>query len=158
MKPIKYSLACLLIAFLLGGCVKKEASPREEAPAPLQSEEKEEAYIPTVFEVEITANKTMVPKNLSIKKGDSVRWYNNDKKFNHNILIYPADIARPAEEDITAQSGNIAPGTFWKYTFEKSGEYAVKDIYSGTMTGKITAEIVSENLGKQEVIGRISVE
>jgi len=162
MKVIKYFLILFLIIFL-AGCVKKEAMPREEMPAavPRPVEKPEEIPLPTapgVFEVDLTAEKIMVPDIIKIKKGTTVRWFNRDTKFYHNLVIYSAAIEKPRASDVIAQSGNINPGEYWEYVFEESGDYIVKDVYSGTMRGEITAEVISEILEKGEIIGRVSVE
>ena len=56
------------------------------------------------------------------------------------------------------QSGNIAPEDSWDYTFEETGKYIVKDIYSGTMRGQITTEVIKEIISEGKVVGTINVE
>ena len=60
-------------------------------------------------------------------------------------------------KDIIVKSENIAPFGSWDYVFEESGNYIVKDIYSGTMKGEITAEVTAD-ISEAEIIGRIDVE
>jgi len=154
-------LKLLLIVFL-AGCAKEGVQPRQEMPAVVPATgEPEVTPMPSVLktvEVNLTADKLMIPDNIKIKKGTAVRFFNREEKYYHNLIIYSADVEKPMASDVIAQSSNINPGEYWEYVFERSGEYVVKDIYSGTMRGEITAEVVSEILEKGEIIGTISVE
>jgi plastocyanin len=156
MKSKRYIIICFLIVFLVTGCAKKEAAPSDEDLVEEISEPVLKKVL-TIAEVDLTAEKIMVPDKLTIKKGTMVRWNNKDKNFNHNLFIYPAEIERPKQEDIIVQSGNIAPSEQWDYVFEESGNYIVRDIYSGTMKGEITAEAAADISGA-EIIGRINAE
>jgi plastocyanin len=161
MKLIKYTILCFLILFLVSGCVKEVITEEEEEmPEKITEEEAQaEEEVPGIVShtVRLTKDKTMVPDSIQIKKGEAVKWVNEDKSFYHNIIIYPADIERPAAKDVIVQSGNIAPEDSWEYLFEESGSYAVKDIYSGTMRGEITAEATAELISEGKVIGTINV-
>ena len=164
--------AVVLIISLAKGCVENEVKPVTEMPIPVEEPEIEpevdkglfveetptEEEIVAVFNVDLTKDKLMDPDSIKVKKGTIVRWFNKDKLFFHNIVIYSADVKIPTSDDVIAQSGNIIPGEYWGYIFNKPGEYSVKDIYSGTMRGKITAEVVSEILEKGEFAGKILVE
>ncbi|MBW2965683.1 hypothetical protein KY342_01110 [Candidatus Woesearchaeota archaeon] len=160
MRSIRYVVICFLIVFIIG-CAKDGIIPSEELP--VTEEVLEEMPGPvteevlTIVEVDLTSDKVMVPDRIIIKKGTMIRWNNKDKNFNHNLLIYSADIERPKQEDIIVKSGNIAPLNWWDYVFEESGNYIVKDIYSGTMKGEITAEVIAD-ISEAEIIGRINVE
>lgn len=167
---IQYIVICFLVIFLISGCAQQEIQPVPEKPAPIapvaeQPAEQPEAAeaLQTILEVNLTKEKLMSPNRLNITKGDVVRFYNRDgKEFYHNVVIYPAGIKIPKTSDVIVQSGNIKYEDYWEYTFNNRGEYAVKDIYSGTMRGEITADTVmaflAEALEKGEVIGIISVE
>ena len=77
------------------------------------------------------------------------------------MIIYFAEIERPTQKDVIVQSGNIAPGEYWEYEFDEKGEYIIKDIYSGTMRGKITGDTtkktILELLNEGKIGGTISV-
>ena len=153
---IKYLLAGVLILFLVSGCAKEV----EEAEVKEVIEEKEEVVeeVPEFVShivVILTEEKIMDPSDLQISKGDVIKWVNEDTNFYHNLVIYSSEIERPMPDDLIIQSGNIAPGNSWEYTFEESGDYTIRDIYSGTMSGKITAKVIADTEGK--VIGTISV-
>ena len=138
MKVVK-GVIVLLILVLIVGCAKGIVEPTIEEPTPAVEEVVEEEVI---VEIDLTESKIMDPDNLDIKKGTTVRWNNNDKGFYHNVVIYNLNVEIPTPKDVIVQSGNINPGEYWDYVFEESGKYAVKDIYSGTMKGEITANAV----------------
>jgi len=156
MKSKRYLIICLLVIFLVIGCAKKETAPSYNVPSEEMPEPLPETVV-TISEVDLTAEKIMVPDKLTIQKGTMVRWNNKDKNFNHNLYIYSAEVERPKQEDIIVQSGNIAPFGWWDYVFEESGTYTVRDIYSGTMKGEITAEVTAD-ISEAKIIGRIDVE
>jgi plastocyanin len=160
MRLIKYIILCLLVLFLVSGCAEEEV--QDDGIVEELGEEVDEGVdkVPEFVShvvVRLTEEKTMDPSELHIAKGDVVKWVNEDKNFNHNLVIYPAEIERPTTKDIIVKSGNIAPGGNWDYTFEEAGEYVVKDIYSGTMRGEITAEATAD-ISKGEDIGTVNVE
>ena len=158
MRLIKYLIICFLIIFLVSGCAKEEVQ-EEKVVEEITEEAQVEEEIPELVShlaVRLTEDKVMVPSKLEIAKGDAVKWVNEDKNFNHNLIIYSAMIERPSAKDIIVQSGNIAPGDSWDYTFEESGDYTVKDVYSGTMRGEITAEVTAD-ISEEKVIGTVSV-
>ena len=160
MKIKKYTLICFFIFLLVIGCMKKEEADSYDKIVSSADEEISEPVSEKALmaaEVNLTASKIMVPERLTIKKGTAVRWNNQDKNFYHNLIIYSAEIERPKSDDIIIQSGNIAPLKWWDYVFEESGNYAVKDIYSGTMKGEITAEAAAD-ISETKIIGRIAVE
>lgn len=157
-----------LISILLSGCGEKEISPEENTPAQIILPDTDKTAVPAPEEkveeqsvenqIDLTAAKTMVPDSMNIKKGEAVRFVNKETNFNHNLIIYPADVERPIKEDLIAQSGNIGPGNYWEFVFEESGEYTVKDIYSAA-SSQVTAEVVREIDSKAEGVmtGKIKV-
>ncbi|MBW2977768.1 hypothetical protein KY331_02900 [Candidatus Woesearchaeota archaeon] len=159
MRIIKYCIILFLLIFVVG-CAEKGVEPRQEMPAAVPGESQEivsELPSPTTVKVDLTPSKEMVPNKLDIKRGTVVRFYNQETKFNHNLIIYPSNIKDPRKEDIITQSGNINPQGFWEYQFQKAGDYTIKDIYSGA-SGEITADVIAEILEKGKIIGTISVE
>ena len=85
MKAIKVVIVCLLILFLVG-CGKEKVEPTIEEPT--SAVESEEEATPIVVEVDLTSDKVMDPSEVEIEKGNSVRWYNKDEGFYHNVVIY----------------------------------------------------------------------
>lgn len=73
------------------------------------------------------------PDNMTIKKGETVRWQNTD----HIAHLF-------ASFSIIGKGGlftpNIDPGASWEYTFEESGEYYYLCFIHKGMLGKITVE------------------
>jgi plastocyanin len=160
MKIIKYVILCFLVLFLISGCAKEEIKEEEKVVESIGKEEVQKGEIPEFVShivVKLTEEKVMEPSELTITKGDVIKWVNEDKSFNHNLIIYSAEIERPTTKDIIVKSNNIAPGGSWDYTFEESGIYIVKDIYSGTMRGEITAEVIADFISEENVIGTVSV-
>jgi len=161
---IKYIFMIFLISLILSGCGEKEISPEEKTPTQIIQPAKETVSEEKIEEpsvenqIELTAAKTMVPDFINIKKGETVRFVNKETNFNHNLIIYPANVDRPMQEDLIAQSGNIGPGNYWEFVFEESGEYTVKDIYSSA-SSQVTAEVVREiGLDEEGVLtGKIKV-
>lgn len=73
------------------------------------------------------------PDNITIKKGETVRWHNTDKiahLFASFSIIGKGGLFTP----------NIDPGATWDYTFEKAGEYYYLCFIHKGMLGKITVE------------------
>ena len=165
---IKYVCIVFLIGLLLSGCGEKELSPEEQTPAQIIQPAADKTMIPVSEEkieekvvenqINLTAAKTMIPDSINIKKGEAVRFVNKETSFNHNLIIYPANVQRPLKEDLIAQSGNIGPGNYWEFVFEESGEYTVKDIYSAA-SSHVTAEVIREIDSDEEgvLIGKIKV-
>lgn len=80
-----------------------------------------------------TAKNIFKPDNIIIKKGESVRWVNNDETghvFSSMPLIGLAGIFTP----------RIEPGQTWEYKFEKTGDYYYICFIHHGMIGKITVE------------------
>lgn len=137
MKIIKCVVLCFLIMFLVSGCFK-EAKETADVVDKLPEDTDRGSLGVSKSMIRLTSDKKMDPNSLTIRKGEGVKWTNEDQKVNHNLVIYSAAIERPTSNDIIVKSSNIAPGDSWDYVFEESGVYTVKDIYSGTMRGEIT--------------------
>jgi len=66
-----------------------------------------------VVEVSIEKMK-FIPKIIKIKRGDTVKWVNNEKRGDHNIAF---------EKENLPESDRFFPGESWQRTFEKPGSY-----------------------------------
>jgi plastocyanin len=159
MKLVKYLITCFLIIFLVSGCAEKGVEEEAEVPEGVEEERTpiEEKPMPQIV-IKLTSDKVMVPNEIEISKGNMLKWVNEDTNFNHNLVIYSAAIERPSAKDIIVQSGNIAPGGSWDYTFEEAGKYKIRDIYSGTMRGEVTAEVTAELISEGKDVGTVIVE
>lgn len=76
---------------------------------------------------------TFIPENIIIKKGETVRWTNNDKSehvFASMSFIGNGGIFSP----------RIKPGGSWEYKFENTGEYFYICFIHRGMMGKIAVE------------------
>lgn len=84
---------------------------------------------PVHHQISITDDMTFSPDSLSILKGDSVTWTNNDD-MSHTVT----------ENEDFFDSGNIDPGETWSFTFtdvKSSDTFDYKCSYHSSMTGQI---------------------
>ena len=86
---------------------------------------------PAAGSIEIK-NMIFTPPQISIKKGASVTWTNNDTVA-HTVTDDLTDVGGPA-------SSNIAPGATYTFTFEKSGSFQYHCTYHTSMRGTIVVE------------------
>lgn len=56
-----------------------------------------------------------LPRDVSIKAGDSVRWTNHEKRTSHSVLF-------PAEGGL--ESERLFPDESWQRRFDRPGRYA----------------------------------
>ncbi len=80
-------------------------------------------------DVSITDDMKFNPEDLTINVGDNVTWTNNDG-MGHTATSTDG----PASFD----SGNIAAGATWSFTFTEAGTYNYKCDYHSSMTASIT--------------------
>ena len=78
-------------------------------------------------DVSITDDKDFLPEDLTINVGDTVVWTNNDDSP-HTVTA----------DDDEFNSGNLAEGATWSYTFTEAGTYDYHCNYHGSMTGSVT--------------------
>jgi plastocyanin len=68
----------------------------------------------------------LVPKNVAVNAGDTVKWVNNDKK-NHQVACAKCSFTSPV----------LTPAASYSYTFKTAGKFAITDPLSkikGTVT------------------------
>jgi plastocyanin len=70
------------------------------------------------------------PKELKVKKGDTVVWTNSDER-DHTVT---------ADDGKSFQSGNIADGESFKQRFDKPGKYKYHCEYHPRMKATIVVE------------------
>ena len=81
------------------------------------------------YDISITDDMKFNPEDLTINVGDTVTWTNNDG-MGHTATSTDG----PASFD----SGNIATGATWSFTFTEAGTYDYKCNYHSSMTATIT--------------------
>ncbi|MED6305964.1 MAG: cupredoxin family copper-binding protein, partial [Candidatus Thermoplasmatota archaeon] len=86
-------------------------------------------------DIAITGDMKFNPEDLTINVGDTVTWTNNDG-MGHTATSTNG----PASFD----SGNIAAGATWSFTFTEAGTYNYKCDYHSSMTASITV-VESDN-------------
>ena len=80
-----------------------------------------------IHQVSITDDKDFLPEDLTINVGDTVTWTNNDDSP-HTVTA----------DDDEFNSGNLAEGATWSYTFTETGTYDYRCNYHGSMTGSVS--------------------
>ena len=81
------------------------------------------------FDISITDNMEFDPDEITIYVGDTITWTNNDG-MSHTAT----STSGPTSFD----SGNIASGGNWSFTFTEAGSYDYECDYHSSMTGVIT--------------------
>ena len=81
------------------------------------------------YDISITDNMDFDPDALTINVGDTVTWTNNDGM---------AHTATSTSGPVSFDSGNIASGGTWSFTFTDAGTYDYKCNYHSSMTASIT--------------------
>jgi len=126
-------MALLIIALPLGGCTgsgstaSAETTMTEMTTAASATAAETTAAVATAAKNEISIQgNAFSPDNLSIKVGDTVTWINNDS-YAHTVK------ASKSEFD----SGNMASGAKFSFTFSKEGMYDYICGIHTFMTGKI---------------------
>ena len=74
-------------------------------------------------------NLSFAPANLEVTKGTKVTWTNNDSVV-HTVT----------SDNNKFESGQLAPGKTFEFTFEQTGEYAYYCSIHPTMTAKIVVK------------------
>ena len=92
-------------------------------------EEENEEETEQNHDVSITDNMQYNPEDLTINVGDTVTWTNNDGG---------GHTATSTSGPESFDSGNIASGGTWSFTFTKAGTYDYKCDYHSSMTATIT--------------------
>jgi plastocyanin len=140
---LKLIFAIVLIILLIG-CKK---IPVEEVPGvpvggeqiePVKELPSEIVVTGEIVDVKLTADKTMEPSEIKISVGTNVRW-TNEGTWTRNLMIYDSSIKDLKEEDIV-RSQNILANESFSYTFDKKGEYIVKDVYTYALRGTVAVE------------------
>ena len=91
-------------------------------------------------DISITDDMKFNPEDLTINVGDTVTWTNNDG-MGHTATSTDG----PASFD----SGNIAAGATWSFTFTEAGTYDYKCNYHSSMTAAIT--VVEPDSGNENI-------
>jgi plastocyanin len=133
----------LLLLTIIVGCAPEPGKATQavtQQPAVVEEGPGQQAAAPESFAAKLTPEKTMEPSEITIKAGTTIIWQNEDT-YPHNLMIYKKTITDLKEEDII-RSNNFYENESFEYTFVEKGEYVVRDVYSGTMRGEITAEVV----------------
>ncbi len=94
------------------------------------------------YDISITDDMKFNPEDLTINVGDTVTWTNNDG-MGHTATSTDG----PASFD----SGNIASGGTWSFTFTEVGTYEYKCDYHSSMTATITV-VQADSGGGDETI------
>jgi plastocyanin len=77
-------------------------------------------------------NMMFTPSQISVKKGATVTWTNNDTVA-HTVTDDLTNVGGPA-------SGSIAPGATYSFTFEKTGSFQYHCKFHTSMRGTIVVQ------------------
>ena len=123
-----FVMVLLIIALPLAGCAGSGSTAGTTAKeTTITSAGETTAAVTTAAKNEISIKgNAFSPDNLSIKVGDTVTWINNDS-YAHTVK------ASKSEFD----SGNMASGAKFSFTFDKEGTYDYICGIHTFMTGKI---------------------
>jgi plastocyanin len=135
-------LLCLAFVILLVGCAGsqveepkatpiQEAAPIEVAPEisdPLPLAEDTEELVDSSVQIEVSIeNFAFVPSDITINKGDTVIWTNNDRAP-HNVVF-------GQDRSPTLRSGDV-----YEKTFDEAGEFSYICSIHPSMTGKVIVQ------------------
>ena len=81
------------------------------------------------YDVSITDDMKFNPDDLTINVGDTITWTNDDNM---------AHTATSTSGPVSFDSGNMASGATWSFTFTQAGTYDYKCAYHSSMTASIT--------------------
>ena len=104
------SVAVLLVVWFLLSSNENNSNPPANNPTNTNSTNQNISPV----SVEITDNKIFAPPQITVQKGATVTWVNNNN-MNHTVTN---DL-----EGIGPSSSNIAPGKSYSYTFTNTGSY-----------------------------------
>lgn len=77
-------------------------------------------------------NLMFTPSQITVKKGDTVTWTNNDSTA-HTVVDDLSDVGGPS-------SGEIAPGASYSFTFTKTGSFQYHCSIHRSMRGTIVVQ------------------
>jgi plastocyanin len=96
-----------------------------------------EAFSPEdAIEVSLFANKTMSMSELTVESGTTVFW----KSYDSWPHILAVETGSGYDTIRHARSERLLEGNVWNYTFEETGTFLVRDIFSGPMRMYVTVE------------------
>ncbi|OGE80759.1 MAG: hypothetical protein A3H72_02400 [Candidatus Doudnabacteria bacterium RIFCSPLOWO2_02_FULL_48_8] len=154
MRKLKILVPLFALVFLAAACNKQPQAPAEDtpgseqsvtpappptpapSPAPTPAPAPTQTPQPKIVTVAITAD-GYSPSELTINKGDSVKFVNND-----NRLHWPASAPHPTHTDYSEfdPKQGIAAGGSWAFTFDKTGTWKFHDHLNPARRGAITVE------------------
>lgn len=124
-----YSILILLFVFLLItiGCQQDQTGQQID-----QQESKEEKSIPAGKNTVLLKNSTFEPSEISIKKGETITWKNEDG-YDHTVT---------SQENASGVNfdKSLSGGQTFKFKFEKSGGYPYACTIHPGMTGTVVVK------------------
>lgn len=101
----------------------------------LTDDGEEEVVLPIDYageEILLRTDKTMSLASVALSVGETLVWKSEDEGYVHILLIEEGKVR-------IDQSERLEAGDSFVYTFDKEGEYLIRDIFSGTM--RMTVEV-----------------
>lgn len=130
--------------------VARETSPREEVPQPEYTPAIAAALAKSVGFQHLVAytGDAFEPNNLTIKKGETVRFVNNSfdplwvASTGNGGQVYPGHSLNCGQSDFDS-CVLVQAGTFWEFTFDLPGTWTYKNNANTSKAGAITVTVQS---------------
>jgi len=126
MKKIIFIFSVLLIVLMLSGCKQQ---PATDTTPPANTPPSVQPSGPQTYDVEIK-NSAFSQSTLTIKKGDTVKWTNNDGA-SHTVV---------SDSGSEINSGTLAQGQSFSHIFNDAGTFAYHCGIHTYMKAKIIVE------------------
>ena len=126
MKKIIFIFSVLLIVLMLSGCKQQ---PATDTTPPANTSPSVQPSGPQTYDVEIK-NSAFLQPTLTIKKGDTVKWTNNDGASHTVVFDSGSEIS----------SGTLAQGQSYSHIFNDAGTFAYHCGIHTYMKAKIIVE------------------
>jgi plastocyanin len=120
------AFAAVLSLVLLAGCSSNSYQPANSSSSPSSASVAAPAANPSAV---IIAGFAFSPQTLTVAKGTSVTWTNNDSTT-HTVT----------SDTSVWDSGNLAPGKTFSFTFNQTGTFPYHCNIHSSMTAKIVVQ------------------
>lgn len=119
----------LIAAAVIGLATHKSTNPQPASNPP--SNTSTSSNLPASGAINIR-NMMFIPSQISVAKGGTVTWTNNDSTT-HTVIDDLSNVDGP-------HSGDIAPGATYSFTFTKTGSFQYHDSLHTSMRGTIVVK------------------
>jgi plastocyanin len=118
-------------AIIIGGALALTHKPNSTPNNGSSSTRQSQSNAPAAGTINIV-NMVFTPPQITVQKGGTVTWTNNDKTT-HTVIDDLANVGGP-------NSGDIAPGASYSFTFNKTGSFQYHCRIHPSMRGTIVVK------------------